>query len=212
VKLYCATSNPGKLREFRLALDEHIDLAPVPGLPEIAPPAETGRTFEANAIEKAVYYSQFCDGPVFADDSGLEVDALEGAPGVYSARYAGPEATDEQNNGLLLARMRGFANRAARFVCVVAVADRGSLLGTFRGEVEGTLAEEPRGNGGFGYDPLFYYPPFACTFGEAPLEEKMRVSHRSRALAQLRSRLQCCGSRPIRLAGSCGGECKQTPA
>ena len=212
MRLYCATTNPGKLREFRMALRDSFDVQPLPGLASIPVCEETGATFEENAIQKALYYSRHCEGYLFVDDSGLEVDALEGAPGVYSARYAGPEATDEQNNGLLLARMRGFANRAARFVCVVAVADRGSLLGTFRGEVEGTLAEEPRGNGGFGYDPLFYYPPFACTFGEAPLEEKMRVSHRSRALAQLRSRLQCCGSRPIRLAGSCGGECKQTPA
>jgi len=114
------------------------------------------------------------------------VDALGGAPGVWSARYAGPDASDDANNRLLLARMRGVANRTARFVCVIALADRGELLGTFRGEVEGTLAEEPRGAGGFGYDPLFYYPPFGCTFGEAPLADKMRVSHRSRALAQLR--------------------------
>jgi len=115
------------------------------------------------------------------------VDALGGAPGVWSARYAGPDASDDANNQLLLARMRGVANRTARFVCVIALADRGELLGTFRGEVEGTLAEEPRGAGGFGYDPLFYYPPFGCTFGEAPLADKMRVSHRSRALAQLRA-------------------------
>jgi XTP/dITP diphosphohydrolase len=190
VKVCCATSNPGKLREFQLALQGHIEVQPVPGLSGIAPPDETGATFEENAIEKARYYSRVCDEPVFADDSGLMVDALGGAPGVYSARYAGHEATDEANNRLLLERMRGIADRTARFVCVIALARAGELLGAFRGEVEGTLADEPRGAGGFGYDPLFYYPPFGCTFGEAPLAEKMKVSHRSRALAQLREWLE----------------------
>jgi XTP/dITP diphosphohydrolase len=190
VKVYCATSNAGKLREFQLALDGHVDVEPVPGLAGIAPPEETGLTFEANAVEKTLYYSRFCDGPVFADDSGLAVDALGGAPGVYSARYAGPEASDDENNRLLLARMRGVVNRTARFICVIALARQRELLGTFRGEVDGTLAEEPRGTGGFGYDPLFYYPPFGRTFGEAPLADKMRVSHRARALAKLRDWLE----------------------
>jgi len=186
VKVYCATSNPGKLREFQAALDGHVDVEPVPGLRDIEAPPETGATFEANAAEKTLYYSRFCDGIVFADDSGIEVDALGGAPGVYSARYAGPDATDEANNRLVLDRMRGIVNRAARFVCVIAAARGGELLATFRGEVEGVLAEEPRGSGGFGYDPLFHYAPFGCTFGEVPLDRKMQVSHRSRALAKLR--------------------------
>ncbi|MGA3026301.1 MAG: RdgB/HAM1 family non-canonical purine NTP pyrophosphatase [Bryobacteraceae bacterium] len=190
MKIYCATSNAGKLREFQLALQGHVDVEAVPGLSGIAPPEETGATFEANAIAKALYYSRCCDQPVFADDSGLVVDALGGAPGVWSARYAGPEGGDDANNRLLLSRMRGMTNRAARFVCVIALARRCELLGTFRGEVDGTLAEEPRGAGCFGYDPLFYYPPFGCTFGEAPLADKMRVSHRSRALAQLREWLR----------------------
>ena len=186
MKVYCATSNPGKLREFQAALDGHVDVEPVPGLRDIAAPPETGATFEANAAEKTLYYSRFCDGIVFADDSGIEVDALGGAPGVYSARYAGPDATDEANNRLVLDRMRGIVNRAARFVCVIAAARGGELLATFRGEVEGVLAEEPRGSGGFVYDPLFHYAPFGCTFGEVPLDRKMQVSHRSRALAKLR--------------------------
>ena len=186
----CATSNPGKLREFQLALRNHFDVQPVPGLSGIAPPEETGQTFEDNAIAKALYYSRFCDHPVFADDSGLAVDALAGAPGVYSARYAGPDATDEANNRLLLERMHGIENRTARFVCVIALAQRGELLHTFRGEVEGRLATEPRGPNGFGYDPLFFYPPFGHTFGETPLPEKMKVSHRARALAQLREWLE----------------------
>ena len=185
MKICCATSNPGKLREFQLSLKGEVEILAVPGLAGIVPPEETGTTFEANAIEKAIYYSRFCDGPVFADDSGLVVDALGGAPGVYSARYAGPEGDADANNWLLLERMRGVSNRAARFVCVIALARSGALLATFRGEVEGALAEEPHGGGGFGYDPLFYYSPFGCTFGEAPLADKMHVSHRARALALL---------------------------
>jgi XTP/dITP diphosphohydrolase len=182
LRLYCATTNPGKLREFRLALVDSFEVEPLPALGSIPVCEETGTTFEQNAVQKALYYSKHCDGLLFVDDSGLEVDALGGAPGVYSARYAGVEATDEANNRLLLDRMRGVPDRAARFVCVVALADSGRLVRTFRGEVEGELTEEPRGVNGFGYDPLFYYAPFGCTFGEALLDRKMEVSHRSRAL------------------------------
>ena len=186
MRLYCATSNPGKLREFRLALVDSFEIEPLPGLGSIPVCEETGATFGENAVEKALYYSKHCDGLLFVDDSGLEVDALSGEPGVYSARYAGPDATDQANNRLLLDRMRGISDRTARFVCVVALARAGRLVRTFRGEVEGQLTEEPRGPNGFGYDPLFYYPPFGCTFGEAPLDRKMEVSHRSKALHSLR--------------------------
>jgi len=186
LRLYCATTNPGKLREFRLAFQNLVDVEPLPALASISVCEETGATFEENAIQKALYYSQHCDGPLFVDDSGLEVDALGGAPGVYSARFAGPDATDDANNRLVLERMRGVADRTARFVCVVALAEAGRLIGTFRGEVEGQLTEAPRGPNGFGYDPLFFYPPFGCTFGEVPLERKMGVSHRGRALQALR--------------------------
>lgn len=186
MRLYCATTNPGKLREFRLGLTDSMEVETLPKLGSIEPCEETGTTFEENAIQKALYYSKHCDGLLFVDDSGLEVDALGGAPGVYSARYAGPDATDEANNRLLLDRMRGIRERTARFVCVVALAKSGQLVRTFRGEVEGLLAEGQRGVNGFGYDPLFYYPPFGCTFGEAPLERKMDVSHRSRALHSMR--------------------------
>jgi len=182
VLLFCATTNPGKLREFRKALQDSFALETPPGLKSIPPCDETGATFEENAIQKALYYSKHCDGQLFVDDSGLEVDALGGAPGVYSARFAGPNATDEANNRLLLEKMAGIAGRTARFVCVVALAAGGKLTGTFRGAVEGQLLEAPRGVNGFGYDPLFFYPPFGCTFGEAPLERKMEVSHRSQAL------------------------------
>ena len=160
-------------------------MEPLPGLPSIPPPEETGGTFEDNAVEKALYYSRLCDGYLFVDDSGLAVDALGGAPGVYSARFAGPNATDAANNQLLLDRMRGVTDRTARFVCVVALARSGQLVRTFSGEVEGRLLETPRGTDGFGYDPLFFYPPFGCTFGEAPLERKMEVSHRAQALRKL---------------------------
>lgn len=186
MRLYCATTNPGKLREFQLALADWFAVEPLPGLDSIPPCEETGSTFEDNAIQKALYYSKHCDEFVFVDDSGLAVDALEGAPGVYSARYAGLGATDDANNRLLLDRMRGVSDRSARFICVVALAQSGRLVRTFRGQVAGQLVEQERGANGFGYDPLFYYPPFGCTFGEAPLAEKMKVSHRSKALALMR--------------------------
>ena len=172
-----------------MALADSLGVEALPGLGSIPPCEETGVTFEENAVQKALYYSKHCDGLLFVDDSGLEVDVLGGEPGVYSARYAGSEATDEANNRLLLDRMRGVPERSARFVCVVALARSGELVRTFRGEVEGLLAEKPRGLNGFGYDPLFYYPPFGCTFGEAPLERKMEVSHRSRALHSMRDYL-----------------------
>lgn len=180
--VYCATSNAGKIREFQAAAPD-FEVRPLS--PGVDPPEETGATFEENAVTKGLYYSRFADGPLFADDSGLEVDALDGAPGVHSARYAGPDASDASNNALLLDRLRGVMDRTARFVCVIALADRGKLLGTFRGAVEGRILHEARGSGGFGYDPLFYYEPFGCTLGEAPLEEKMRISHRGRALEKM---------------------------
>lgn len=180
--VYCATSNPGKLREFQLAAPD-FDVRALPKA--IPPPDETGDTFEANAIEKAVAYGQHINGYLFADDSGLEVDALHGAPGVHSARYAGDHATDAANNALLLERLRGIENRTARFVCVIALVHNGKLVETFRGAVEGRIIDEARGSGGFGYDPLFYCPTFGCTFGEAAIEQKMQVSHRAQALAAM---------------------------
>jgi XTP/dITP diphosphohydrolase len=177
--IYCATSNPGKLREFQLAAPD-FDLRQLPH--PVPPPDENGATFEDNAALKAQYYGGFTDGYLFADDSGLEVDALGGAPGVHSARYAGPDAGDAENNTLLLERIGEHADRRARFVCVIALVKDGNLVRTFRGSVEGRILDAPRGSGGFGYDPLFYYEPFGCTFGEAPIAVKMRVSHRAQAL------------------------------
>ena len=177
--VYCATSNRGKLREFQLAAPD-FDIRVLPDPPP--PPEEHGDTFEANAIEKALAYGAHIDGYLFADDSGLEVDALGGAPGVHSARYAGPNATDQANNTLLLERLRGIEIRTARFVCVIALVRGGALIKTFRGTVEGRIIDAPRGSGGFGYDPLFYCEAFGCTFGEAAIDQKMRVSHRAIAL------------------------------
>ena len=184
--VYCATGNPGKLREFRRAAQQFgIEIQELPGFNGLARCEETGRTFEENAILKARYYGARAPGLLFADDSGLEVDALDGAPGVISARYAGPGATDDLNNALLLGNMRGRANRRARFVCVIALANHGEPVRTFRGTVEGEIVNAPRGAEGFGYDPLFYYAPYGRTLGEVTLEEKMAVGHRGKALTAL---------------------------
>jgi XTP/dITP diphosphohydrolase len=185
VTLFCATSNPGKLREFKLAATGVCLIQPLPGLSSIQPPAETGSTFEENAIAKARAYGAYNEGWVFAEDSGLEIDALNGAPGVYSARYSGPDATDEANNRLVLERMAGQRNRAARYVCVIALVHDGRLVRVFRGVVEGEILEEPRGGGGFGYDPIFFFPPFGCSFGEIAAERKQTVSHRGAALKSM---------------------------
>lgn len=180
--VYCGTTNPGKLREFQLAAQD----AGIAGIEiraiSVPPPEEHGETFEQTAREKALYYGAHTHDYLFADDSGLEVDALGGAPGVHSARFAGPEATDEDNNALLLEKLRGVENRTARFVCAIALVKDGAVVGTFRGSVEGRMIDTPRGPNGFGYDPLFYYEPFGCTFGEATAAQKMGVSHRAQAL------------------------------
>lgn len=182
----CATTNPGKLREFRAAAEHfgfpEISIEPIPGLAQLPVPVEDGDTFERNAVLKALHYSAYTADPVFADDSGLEADALGGAPGVHSARFAGEGASDADNNRLLVARLQGVAARSARFVCVIALARHEQLLGTFRGAVEGLLVDEPRGEHGFGYDPHFFYPPFNATFGETAPARKMDVSHRGQAL------------------------------
>lgn len=182
----CATTNAGKLREFRAAAAHFgypdIAIEAVSGLAGLAAPVEDGETFEQNAVKKALHYSSLTADPVFADDSGLEVDALGGAPGVYSARYAGEGATDEANNRLLIEKLRNVNDRAARFVCVAALACRGQLLGVFHGSVEGVIVDEARGTHGFGYDPHFFHPAFGATFGDTAPERKMDVSHRGQAL------------------------------
>lgn len=188
--VYCATSNPGKLTEFRLAACDAFSIAPLPGLANVPPCEETGSTFLENAIQKALYYGALSPGWLFAEDSGLEVDALGGAPGVYSARFSGLAATDGENNRKLLERMSAEPNRAARYVCVIALVYGGQLVETFQGAVEGEILPEPKGADGFGYDPLFYYPPFGASFAEVSKEQKQSVSHRGRALRQLTDRLK----------------------
>jgi len=184
--MYCATGNAGKLKEFQLAAkNSGIDLALAPGFSEIPECVEDGATFAENAALKARYYGRRVEGKLFADDSGLEVHALGGAPGVYSARFAGPGATAESNNRLLLDKLHGMRDRKARFVCTIALVENGGVLGLFEGAVEGIILDEPRGAGGFGYDPLFYYPPFGCTFGEASAEQKLAVSHRGEAFSKM---------------------------
>ena len=168
-----------------MAAPAGVGIEPLPDFDRIPPCLEDGNTFEENAVRKALHYGRYAPGLLFADDSGLEVDALGGAPGVYSARFAGPGAADEQNNRLLLERLRGAENRAARFICVIALVEHGGVRGIFRGAVEGTVAGEPRGPNGFGYDPLFYYPPFGCTFGELAAERKFSVSHRGQAFRSM---------------------------
>ena len=196
MKIYCATGNAGKLKEFQLAAKgTGIDVALLPGFREIPECVEDGATFAENAAIKARHYSSHAAGPhaaglVFADDSGLVVDALDGAPGVRSARFAGPGANDERNNRLLLERLRGVRDRTARFVCVIALVHGTEVRGLFEGSVEGVILEEPSGAGGFGYDPLFYYPPFGCTFGEASEERKLAVSHRGQAFGKMLRSLQ----------------------
>ena len=198
IRLQCATGNAGKLREFRLAAGlAPVEIEILPGYREIPPCVEDGRTFEENAAIKALHYGRHASGLLFADDSGLEVDALGGAPGVFSARFSllhpplpgPPLPIDQANNRLLLHQLRdqlrGGETRGARFVCAIALAEGGRLRGVWRGAVEGIIIDEHRGAGGFGYDPLFFCPQLGCTFGEAAEEQKFAVSHRGQALAAM---------------------------
>lgn len=184
----CST-NRGKLRELifdgRESRIADLDIRPLPGLESIPSPPENGATFEENARSKAIYYSAFTRELTLADDSGLEVFALHGAPGVYSARYAGPNVKDATNNQLLLARLRDVPDRRARFVCVLSLARAGRVLTTLEGTVEGEIVASPRGDSGFGYDPLFFYPPLQRTFAELTPDEKFAVSHRGNAVRAL---------------------------
>jgi XTP/dITP diphosphohydrolase len=187
--LYACSSNPGKLREFTFTahhtLAAGFRIEPLPQLAEITPPPEDGVTYQENAASKALYYSRFSDELVFADDSGLEVDALHGAPGIHSARFAGPHATGAQNNALLLDKLGGVTQRRARFVTVISLARNGAVLHTSIGTAEGEILATPRGTLGFGYDSLFHFPPKGCTFAELEDTEKFGVSARGHAFRQL---------------------------
>jgi XTP/dITP diphosphohydrolase len=194
-RLYVATTNPGKMREFREA-GQHLtcEFEPLPGLDTLPAPVEDGATFEQNAKIKAEYYSRLLPGElILAEDSGLAVDELGGAPGVYSARYAAvlrsgttthENSCDQENNSALITQLERLpaGKHAGKYVCVIALARDGNTLATFTGEAKGELLTSPRGSGGFGYDPLFYFPGLGKTFAELPLEEKRRHSHRGAAI------------------------------
>jgi XTP/dITP diphosphohydrolase len=213
--LYVATTNAGKVRDFAAAGAVFaLAIGPLPGLREIAEPIEDGDTFEANARLKAEHYSRHAPGLwVLADDSGLEVDALNGAPGVRSARFAADEGfagapgmtTDERNNTCLLAKLASgdkgplsptfdaeaeasaclHTRSTSRYRCVLALAQNGIVERTSEGSVEGEILAQPRGTGGFGYDPLFWLPEFGMTMAEIDLVTKQRISHRGKALAAM---------------------------
>lgn len=187
--LLLATRNAHKIREFTEILGEDFLVRDLSGEPEAPVIEETGTTFAENAILKALGISKRFPGLVVADDSGLEVDALDGAPGVYSARYAGPQATDAENIARLLSQLGKFCEGKlfiARFRCVLAVARKGKLVNTCEGVIEGTIVESPRGQSGFGYDPIFQPAGLTETFGELSSEKKNEISHRARAIHALR--------------------------
>jgi XTP/dITP diphosphohydrolase len=183
-----ATGNPGKVRECAAVLTPAgFTVLGLDALSDRTPVQETGSTFEANARLKAEAYSRRTPHLVLADDSGLEVDALDGEPGVHSARYGGPGLTDAERTHAVLEALKDVPDgkRGARFRCVLAVAKAGHTLGTFAGVVEGTILREPRGDNGFGYDPIFFHPPSGRAFGELSRAEKELVSHRGLALREL---------------------------
>ena len=190
-QLLLATRNSHKTREFAEILGEEFDVRDLAKAMELPAVEETGVTFEANAILKAVETSKHFPELVVADDSGLEVDALQGAPGIYSARYAGENATDAANVTKLLAELAGSnsVSRFARFRCSLALAREGQVLGIFEGVIEGSIVDVPRGSAGFGYDPIFQPLGFQQTFAELSRVEKNRVSHRAQAVRLLRTAL-----------------------
>ncbi len=205
MKLLLASTNRAKLREFREGAREyHFAVEAVPRIGNLPPCAEDGTTFEANARKKALHYAAFAPGLVFADDSGLSVNALGGAPGVYSARFSGPGATDESNNEKLIFALRYKAAGAgarealrspmdatlisgfpAYYTCVIAAARNQQVLVVVEGRCDGLIIETPRGRRGFGYDPYFLYPPLGKTFAEITSKQKFVVSHRGIAFRKL---------------------------
>lgn len=183
-----ATSNKNKIREIQQVLKDFpveikslSDFGPLPGV------VEDGATFDDNAYKKALHYAKVLGLPALADDSGLVVEALDGKPGVYSARYAGENATDEENCEKLLHELGTTQNRKAAFVCVLSIAVPSGPALTYEASCDGIILEQPKGEGGFGYDPLFFFEPLGKTFAELTLEEKNRVSHRGKVLSELSS-------------------------
>jgi len=184
IQVFLASSNPGKLREYRvLSGDSPVELALLPNFTEVPLFEETALTFAENSAGKALHYSRFATGTVLADDSGLVVPALGGAPGVYSARYAGPGASDSDRVQKLLREMSALSgdDRKARFVCVTTLAQNGRAVAVLSDSAEGVIAKVPQGSGGFGYDPVFFFPQLGRTYAEITREEKNQYSHRGRA-------------------------------
>ncbi|MGC1265605.1 MAG: non-canonical purine NTP pyrophosphatase [Candidatus Acidiferrum sp.] len=203
VKLFLASSNRGKLGEYRAlseadrafsggAIGAYAELALLPGFDAMPAFDEDAPTFAENAAGKALHYSRLGEGLVFADDSGLVVPALGGAPGVLSARYAGANATDAQRIAKLLRELRGEEDvrRAAHFVCAIALAERGRAVAVVTARVDGEILVAPKGSGGFGYDPVFYFPALKKSFAELLQEEKNGISHRGQAFRKMMRSLQ----------------------
>ncbi len=190
IELLAATTNKGKLEEIRGLFQRGSVPVKLYSLADYnieAESPETGKTFAENAAMKALFYSRLVPGVYIAgDDSGLAVEALNGAPGVYSSRYSGADAADDKNTAKLLKQLNGVTNRHAKFVTVVCLVKDGETIAHFTGEVKGVIIDEKRGSKGFGYDPVFFYPPFNKTFGELATEEKNKISHRARAFEQLK--------------------------
>jgi XTP/dITP diphosphohydrolase len=194
--LLLATTNQGKIREIRhLLSDLPLDWRSLTDWPDVDAPEETGATFRDNARQKALYYAARTGCVAVAEDSGLEIEALGGEPGVHSARFGGVDVSYAEKFALIERRLEalGHPDRTARFVCAVAVAAAGEILFDADGVVEGLIAAKPSGNGGFGYDPIFFYPPFGCTLAEAD-ERKSEVSHRARAFGQFATWIRKGGS------------------
>lgn len=192
-QLIVATRNRNKTREIQQILGPKFELRDLTAYPEISEIAESGKSFEENAKLKAIAVSKELSGLVIADDSGLEVAALDGAPGIYSARYAGDKATDKENIDRLLGELGRIGaqrdQRQARFRCVLALARNGQMLGTFEGIADGAIVDQPRGSRGFGYDPIFVPNGFGHTFAELPGELKNKISHRAQAIHALAAKL-----------------------
>jgi XTP/dITP diphosphohydrolase len=190
MKLVIATSNPGKFKEISAILSGvPVELVTLHDIPEVPEPEETGRTFADNARLKALYYAKATGLLSVADDSGIEIAALDNAPGVHSARWQGTDYAVKFAKIYELLRECGAERSPARFVCRLALAEKGEVLYEAEGIVSGEIAPAPRGTNGFGYDPIFYYPPFGCTLAELDPETKASVSHRGHAFAALREYL-----------------------
>ncbi|MFC1670965.1 XTP/dITP diphosphatase [Spirochaetota bacterium] len=189
MKLVAATNNKNKFIEIKNKFKDigELELVPLFDLDNIPEIVEDGNTFTDNAVKKAKTISEITGLPALSDDSGLEIDALNGRPGIFSARYAGDDATDHDRNIKILEEMDGISNRDAKFVCVIAIYFPGGEKHTTRGEFIGEIAHEIKGDSGFGYDPIFYLPQYGKTVGEIPLDEKNIISHRAKALEKAKN-------------------------